>query len=290
MPLNSKVRDKIYPNCKLIIADQVTTAVATPSWVTLAVLLNCEYQLYVLNESTPLRLNPFLSHWVEAIQRLSVAPPNSPSRPATPKARNNNSITSADIFTTRVELVKSLLKAHDSKHVATLSPSVLFNKHVEQRHVTPFDIGVYIQMLEEEGIYEKASVDGASRNSHPENHDAPYPSPPKSGTKQDWKQSLLSRLETDPESALPDLTRLSLELSSLDFLTTLLQNHTLQSLSIDPSPVIHDFLQHSLRLIEQMGQPAGTNLLNHTSSFGPSGALKQGSALVILRRKFIRRQ
>ena len=34
----------------------------------LPLMLHCEYQLYKLYSGTPLRLNPFLSHWVEVVK------------------------------------------------------------------------------------------------------------------------------------------------------------------------------------------------------------------------------
>ena len=36
--------------------------------VILPLMLNCEYMLFKLYAGTPLRLNPFLSHWVEVVQ------------------------------------------------------------------------------------------------------------------------------------------------------------------------------------------------------------------------------
>ncbi|KAH7132665.1 hypothetical protein B0J11DRAFT_428251 [Dendryphion nanum] len=234
-----------------------------PTWPQLAVLLNCEHQLYILNERTPLRLNPFLSHWVEAIQRLVTTQSKLSAQPSTTASRTESSLCNADIELTRLELIKSLLQGHDRQRLGASSPRQLYQKSVEERYATPFEIRPYICMLEEEGIYDKPSADPGSEDfvaSQLEQIDTSMVGNMKPGNRQDWKQVFLTRLAHEPESAVSDLTRLPLELTSLDFLTNLLQNQTLQLQSIEPSPVIHDFLQHSLRLIEQMGQPMEANI------------------------------
>ena len=112
-------------------------------------LVNCEYRLYVLNQATPLRNNPFLSHWVEAVQRL-----------ATREIKMNTSapadghIGSEDINTVRVELVKALLQSRSPSQFARTSPRQLHANYVSLRQISPFAIRTYVRMLEEEGIYE----------------------------------------------------------------------------------------------------------------------------------------
>ncbi|KAF1965949.1 hypothetical protein BU23DRAFT_487950 [Bimuria novae-zelandiae CBS 107.79] len=229
------------------------TAKSKPSWETLSVLVNCEYRLYVLNQTTPLRNNPFLSHWVEAIQRLG-----------TPTARGqkraDGPVTSDEVNTVRVELIKALVQSRNPSQFARITPHQLHHNFVEMRQTSLFNIRTYIRMLEEEGIYERTpSPDGDSPTST-----ASEPSKPAAGKLnefQRWKMGLLSRLETEPALAISELTHLPIELSSLDFLTTLLQEQTLQSLGIEPAPVIADFIQHVLRLTEQMGQPDSSDML-----------------------------
>ncbi|OAG09637.1 uncharacterized protein CC84DRAFT_1069304, partial [Paraphaeosphaeria sporulosa] len=220
-------------------------AKSSPSWDALAVLVNCEYRLYVLNQTTPLRNNPFLSHWVEAVQRLGT--------PAAQRdANTDGSILSDEISTVRMELIKALLQSRNPSQFARASPRQLYNNYVELRQTSLFNIRTYVRMLEEEGIYE--------RTPEPDS-DSPESTSTASDNKlnefQRWKLGMLSRLETEPEHAVAELTHLPLELSSLDFLTTLLQEHTLQALNIEPAPVIADFIQHALRMTEQMGRGPG---------------------------------
>ena len=213
-------------------------------------LVNCEYRLYVLNQTTPLRNNPFLSHWVEVIQRLGT--------PSTQNdAKADGSIISDEVNTVRVELIKALLQSRNPSQFARVSPRQLHNNYVEMWQTSLFNIRIYVRMLEEEGIYdstpEPESDSPKSTASEPAKHGAG-----KLNEFQRWKLGMLSRLETEPENAVPELTHLPIELSSLDFLTTLLQEKTLQSLNIEPAPVIADYIQHALRLMEQMGRPGET--------------------------------
>lgn len=210
-------------------------------------LVNCEYRLYVVNQATPLRNNPFLSHWVEAIQRLG-----------TPTAQRDapaaGALLSDEISTVRVELIKALLQSRNPSQFARASPRQLHNNYVSLRQTSPFHIRPYVRMLEEEGIYERTPEPELEPDSDSSKSTA-------SATPltdfQRWKRGLLSRLATEPEHALAELTHLPLELSSLDFLTTLLQERTLQALDIEPAPVIADFIQHALRTMEAMGRSSG---------------------------------
>lgn len=220
-----------------------STAKLEPSWEALSLLVNCEYRLYVLNQTTPLRNNPFLSHWVEAIQRLGGTPTAHDAHDKSGEA----AITSADINLVRIELIKVLLQSRNPSQFARATPRTLHANYVLLRQTSPFTLRTYVRMLEEEGIYERTpSPPGESHD------DAEAP---KTNDFQRWKQSLLSRLAADPATAIPELTHLPLELSSLDLLTTLLQDRTLPALNIDPAPVIADFLQHALRALEAMSQP-----------------------------------
>ncbi|KAF2644081.1 hypothetical protein P280DRAFT_224411 [Massarina eburnea CBS 473.64] len=242
-----------------------------PLWKTLSVLINCEYRLFVLNESTPLRNNPFLSHWVEAIQRLE--------QPATERvAISDDGISTSHLNRMRVEFIKALLRACDSSQFAQKSPRQLCVAF-DGSGKSSFDLRPYISMLEEEEIYERTPEPHESRNTSPKGNSPALPQEatatrPKLNDFQQWKQNLISRLQTEPEVAIPELTHLPIELSSLDFLTTLLQEGTLQSLAIDPAPVISDYIQHALRLTEKMGEPP-------SSSSPESSSVNGGSEQVI---------
>lgn len=257
--------------------DIFCAARAEPSWQHLSVLLNCEYQLYFLNQNTPLRYNPFLSHWVEAIQRL--AKTSFQSEPSsTEPAHTDEPPSSSGINTARDGLIKSLLRSGDALQSAHLSPRLLYNDSVTLQKTVPFDIGPYIRMLEEEGIYERSSSEKeevSAQDQHLEESKGAAASQPKLNNRQQWKQNILAQLEDDPSVAIPELTHLPIELSYLDFLTTLLQDRTLQRFSIEPSPIIRDYLQHALRLAEQMGRPpaptaAGPSEISDGVNGGPS--------------------
>ena len=231
------------------LTDPPPTAKSKPSWEALSVLVNCEYRLYVLNQATPLRNNPFLSHWVETLQRLNTTTAQSPDKAS-------GAVASNEINLIRVELIKALLQSRNPSQFARTSPRQLHNNYVEMRQTSSFNIRTYIRMLEEEGIYERTL--GSEGDSPASTASEPSkPATSKLNEFQRWKLGVLSRLETEPALAIPELTHLPIELSSLDFLTTLLQDQTLPQLNIEPAPVIADYIQHALRLTEQMGQPPG---------------------------------
>jgi hypothetical protein len=248
------------------------TARATPSWQALSILVNCEYKLYLLNRSTPLRKNPFLSHWVEAIQRLE--------QPAAKHvARSDDAITNKDVNAVRVHFIKAILQSRDSFTLAQKTPKQLSTDLDSSLQTTSFDLRPYIRMLEEEDIYER-TLEPLSPQDHTPNNDngaASYPGPrQKLSDFQQWKQDLISRLGTSPSTAIPELTHLPIELSTLDFLTTLLQDRTLQTLAIDPAPVISDYIQHALRLTEKMGQPPDDDVSGSSSLDSGIGDLGGG--------------
>ncbi|CAI6332838.1 unnamed protein product [Periconia digitata] len=235
-----------------------------PSWEILSVLVNCEYRLYLLNQHTPLRNNPFLSHWVESIQRLEQQL-STDSVITHDVATTDVGITGRDIWIVRLGLIKAVLQSRNVSYFADKNPKQLYLEYVQLQRRQSFDLRPYIRMLEEEDIYERTpeppepqsqDTPGVS-TTQPENDSISTANrPSKLSNFQQWKQDILFRLKTEPGVAIPELTHLPIELSSLDFLTTLLQENTLQSCSIDPAPIISDYIQHALRLTEQMGEPS----------------------------------
>lgn len=186
---------------------------------------------------------------MEAIQRLGTLPSKS-------DAKADGSVTTDEVNTVRVELIKALLQSRNPSQFARASPRQLHNNYVEMRQTSLFNIRTYVRMLEEEGIYERTPEPEGDSPKSTASETAKHGTG-KLNEFQRWKLGVLSRLETEPEHAIPELTHLPIELSSLDFLTTLLQEETLQSLNIEPAPVIADYIQHALRLMEQMGRPPG---------------------------------
>jgi hypothetical protein len=226
----------------------------------LAILMNCEYQLWRLNADTPLQNNPFLSHWVEAIQRLDKAKKREKRTSAAQEDVSTENINAA-----RVLWIKTMLQGGDMTLWLRYAPweisSLLWRSGLQE----PFDLQVYIQMLEEEGIYEKtpepelsASVSSAREasdriNDGPMTKKKTEPSLEESIQKQ--KDDIFRNLKQQPETAIFDITRLPITLTHLDFLTTILTDRVLEKHSIDPAPVITQYIQHALRTVERMDKP-----------------------------------
>ena len=118
-----------------------------PSWKTLAALVRSEYRLWLMNEQTPLRQNPFLSHWVEAIQRLEMA------AHVKDEAEAEAEVSAQDIAATRLEMIKRMLVSPVNS--GDLTPRLVYQTRFPG---TPFDAQPYIRVLEEEGIYEPAPL------------------------------------------------------------------------------------------------------------------------------------
>ncbi|KAH6625143.1 hypothetical protein C7974DRAFT_195423 [Boeremia exigua] len=239
-----------------------------PSWGMLAALVRSEYRLWALNAETPLRLNPFLSHWVEAVQRLETAAQPQRGQPAT------EGLSARDIAATRLETIKRMLRS-DADAIALATPQQLYEARYPP---TPFDVQPYVRMLEEEGIYEPSPAPPVSVTT---THDAPAPTGPRATpqtpthapqkstpqnerrtqrpTLQEWKASVLSTLDQNPTLIFAQLTRLPIALPALEFLTNLVTNSTLATHNIDAKEVVLCFIQHALRLVEHMGQPPSIN-------------------------------
>ncbi|KAF3046912.1 hypothetical protein E8E12_007078 [Didymella heteroderae] len=258
---------------KRMIDDLEAKVQTEPSWTALAALLRSEYRLWKLNVETDIRVNPFLSHWVEVILKL-----HADTQGYQPVLEDDDgdfgkgALSCQDIAAARLEMLKELLK-YGEEALTTATPRSLYITRFPPK---PFDIRPFIRMLEEEGIYEPrtaptpppnltvpskvADMDpgspGASSVGTPVNSstDLTYkPAPPTLGLK--WKESILLNLETDPPLAVHQLTHLPLAITALDFLTTLITASKLATHGIDPKSVVLSFVQHALRIIEYARQP-----------------------------------
>ncbi|KAF2621804.1 hypothetical protein BU25DRAFT_311293, partial [Macroventuria anomochaeta] len=239
-----------------------------PSAKILAAIVSSEYRLWVLNAETPLRHNPFLSHWVEAVQRLEAATQSHTGQPAT------GNVSAEDIAATRLEMIKRLLGSEEPGGLATATPLQLYNARYSG---TPFDVQPYIRMLEEEGIYDPSSTpstsNAASNAALPEvaHRDvATAVESTQNPTLQEWKATprrtfeefkvdLQLHLNVYPDHVVDALTHLPIAIPALDLLTTLITNGTLAKHNIDSKPVVLAYVQHALRLVEYMGQPPDPN-------------------------------
>lgn len=239
-----------------------------PSWTGLAALVRSEYRLWKLNDHTPLRVNPFLSHWVEAIQRLDAV--TQAYRPILDDKYLEGIISAEDIAATRLEMLKELLK-YGGEALMTATPQTL---HFTRYPPKPFDIRPFIRMLEEEGIYEPSSASpppslttmapkvthsDSPAASSPGTSSVDSPQPPAAplavhpGMK--WRESILLNLEINPTLAIDQLTHLPIAIAALDFLTTLITGSKIRTHGINPKQIVLSFVQHALRIIEYTGQP-----------------------------------
>ncbi|KAG9204333.1 hypothetical protein G6514_001407 [Epicoccum nigrum] len=235
-----------------------------PSWKTLAALIRSEYRLWHMNELTPLRQNPFLSHWVEAIQRLEMAARVKDEVEA-------EEVSAQDIAATRLEMIKRMLISPVAS--GNLTPRQVYEARFPG---TPFDVQPCIRVLEEEGIYEPApappvpivkkksstaspELDGPEPNDGVEEESSTYVKEERSDsprlTFNEWRLNLLAIIATSPDLVKHQLTRLPIALPALDFLTELITRDNLSDHAIDSKEVVLQFTQHALRLIEHIGQP-----------------------------------
>lgn len=267
---------------------------AEPSAQALAVLMNCEYLLWQLNKDTPLKQNPFLSHWVEAIQRLD----------AVGGQRGSNGVAmnglSADkISAARVLWIKMLLQGEDVKHLLDQTPQKASISLVRESLREPFDLRPYVRMLEDEGIYEKTPEPDTNGHAAPiqqQNGGDTYDHPARMKKNdsvedliQQRKADIRRNLELDTDAAIFEITRLPISLSYLDFLTTLLTDHTLESHSIDPAPIITQYIQHALRTIERMGKPPAPSDEGEVLEYGKEAQSRHILLLLLFIKSLIRK-
>ncbi|KAF2816832.1 uncharacterized protein BDZ99DRAFT_2661 [Mytilinidion resinicola] len=218
-----------------------------PSLPHLAGILNCEYQIYKINEAIPLRHNPFLSHWVETIQRLDKKLGESSTEPNEGRSKDDR-LTSHHIHSSRAKLVKAILMFRNLRVISRRSPKEILQLVSEESYTADFDLQPYVTILEDEGIYDKTPT--------PELEVTPKQSPTALSNKPNTKEALLTELEVSPDTAISAITHMPLDIPSLEIITSLLEKHVFEDLRIEPLPVLRDYLQHSLRLIEKMGLPA----------------------------------
>jgi hypothetical protein len=227
----------------------------------LAVLINCEYILWRLNADIPLKHNPFLSHWVEAVQRL-----DRPAGQTKGTMATSNGFSTQEINSSRVSWIHTILKGENLELIGEKTPQEVSGSLVRDGLSKSFDLKPYIRMLEDEGIYEKTPRPGASAlssstQSHVDSHGFELPTQAvktkysAEDSIQQQKDDILRNLEANPDAAVFGITRLPISLTYLDFLTTILTERTLEKHSIDPAPVITQYIQHALRIVERMDKP-----------------------------------
>jgi hypothetical protein len=227
-----------------------------PSEEVLAVLLNGEYWLWYttqyMTEGLDIEVNPFLTHWVEAIMRMENA---ATKEPPTDKV---TTLTTNDISRIRVAFIKELL---DGSADGAQSPHEALQQAPLGRS---FDIRKYMQILVETGVWRDSDMPEPQKPTSNGKTASHGPIAQKDETSGPWQQVILRTLEEQPNIAVQEIARLPLQLEQLEFLNKLLADGTLEAHSLEPSAVITPYIQHALRLVENMEAP-------------PNGPVENGS-------------
>lgn len=145
------------------------------------------------------------------------------------------------------------------------------------------DLRPFVRMLQEEGIYDADGYASETETEKEQDHtEAPVnmtngnsngttSGTPKPRDQAPWETEILTLLHTDQQQAIHYLKHLPIEIPSLNFLTNLITDRALSSLDIDPSPIIRDFLQRSLRIVELMTEPPPANDPLYSDDNNPNG-------------------
>ncbi|KAK1913864.1 hypothetical protein P3342_007109 [Pyrenophora teres f. teres] len=238
-----------------------------PTQQLLTAILNCEYKLWQTHQETPLRFKPYLSHWVETLMKMQKELANHQHTTAT-TSDTNDTITTREILATRAGYIMALLK--EAPLPSTEPVRYAYEKSAREEFDLPeFDLLPYMRILVETEIWDRlpegmvqAPETGALSKSKTQDG---------SGS-QRWEDVMLCKLKDDPNVAVQELSHLPLDISTLDFLTKLLTDHTFEELGIDGPPVILQYIQHALRLVEKMGAPPPTSEQNLPVSGTSNGA------------------
>ena len=235
----------------------------------LALIINCEIRLYCLYSDMPLRHNPFLCHWVEAVQRLD-------HKPARLVPFPYHALSLEETNAVRVLWIKTLLQGENFRPWLGYSPTQVYDSLLKEGLSKPFDIRPFIQMLIDEGIYDtddhvSYSVAQLALDEHDDDSHTVQESIEQSqeDTIQKEKDAILQKLEKQPNEAILEITRLPIAIPYLEFITTLLTDRTLENHSIDPAPIITQYIQHALRIVERAEKPPSPTVEAEADTDGP---------------------
>jgi hypothetical protein len=196
---------------------------------------------------------------VEAIQRLDAKDEQGRSVPVYTAV-----VVPVGTAAIRVLWIKTLLQGEELDYWAACTPSYVSDSLAMVGLSKPFDLNPYVQMLENEGIYEKTpepdtvvspSTARTSTGPSPPSRDLEKPEQSFEDSAETHKQDILYTLEKQPDTAIFEITRLPITLTYLDFLTTILADRLLEKHSIDPAAIITQYIQHALRTVERMDKP-----------------------------------
>ncbi|KAI9868019.1 MAG: hypothetical protein M1813_006764 [Trichoglossum hirsutum] len=187
-----------------------------------AFVFNAEYMLFQFYRQYEIRMNPFLSHWVEVIrdwEKTFGRDPHDSKQQATSTTAIRN--VDLDIFSTRVQLVRGILAGEGVK-LGSYSPHefYVFLANTFQSRVV--DVSKFEESLEDMEIYDKPARKRIEHRSTPEDiKSQPVLTP--DTTKQEeenskaLKDQLVSLIMTTAEDHMP--------ISTVDFVMASLQDH-----------------------------------------------------------------
>lgn len=259
-----------------------------PSEQVLAVLLNGEYRLWIMNSGTEIEVNPFLSHWIEAIVRLEKAAAEAPHNAVVANSSAHNAITTEEICAIRADVIKSLIWVGNMQG---LSPQETRQLAVRKDllSVAHFGIRRYMQMLVDNDIWDPSDMPELPEQEEEEEEEeeaAPNgknavhkPVVQEEKNPEQWQQVMLRKLKQQPDNAVEELTRLPIELTYLDFLSKLLDDRTLEKYHIDSSSIIVPYIQHALRLVEKMEAPPPTTEQDLPTNGSPADGVENGTTI-----------
>lgn len=242
------------------------------------IVLNAEYMILKHTSTTPLRQHPFLLHWVTAYDSIREDLQTNRDRLGT------SEYSSQEVFLkSRLEFIYFALKGLEDftgvedwpeKHVGTMTPLALMEHTVELDaepeglDLTPYatilnDVGVALSwelaaLLPDPSIQtlERGLVDLGPNEYSPASEKAPAPTTPITTPFEPTLAEIEKYILIDPGKTVHLLTRLDGEIPSLNLLTQLAakDNHILASVGADKTHVILEYIEHSLRTIEKLGQ------------------------------------
>lgn len=208
--------------------------------------------------------NSFLAHWVEALHRLDTT--------GKQNLQANVEFSCVKPTTIRIVWIKTLLGQTDLQRWFRFTPAEVYNGLLKRRKdfLFTFDLQPFTRMLVERGIYDKPTdVEMATAsfkqpaingpNSNGKTASTLIVRTPED-TLQEHKAAIISKLAKQPHDAIFDITRLPITIPYLEFLTTLLTDHTLEKHNIETAPIVTQYIQHALRIVEAVEKPPSPSL------------------------------
>jgi hypothetical protein len=334
LPLRPSLTVPQYIAPKLILS--VVVMVNNPAIQNyVSTLLNCEWMLYVLNFETDLKFNPYLEYWVRSHHELKKSIEHSerqvmvPKTPTQIEARNLKDRCSK----ARLEIVHHILtrfrNPEETRLLQKKSPEVIFQE-VGSR--SPWLVlSTYKPMLEAMGNYSLDGVAWVAEERILAARSLPVEARMASITDQEGKDEaeyvmveddktraavgtippinpkttaaeVEEALQADQQGVIHALTRLPVDLNSLNLLTNLLTSPIFQSMELNGVSITCEYIQHSLRTIERMtagssasdvdgysDASASEQSLDSISPGGREEGIRAVKLLVIFLRSLLRR-